>query len=50
MYRKYAWGYDDLLPISESYFDGRNGWGASIADALGTMVSNELLNRPGSAH
>ncbi|KAJ8585390.1 glycoside hydrolase family 47 protein [Rhizopogon salebrosus TDB-379] len=36
-YQKYAWGYDDLLPISESYFDGLNGWGASIVDALGTM-------------
>lgn len=38
--REYAWGHDDLLPVSESYFDGRNGWGASIADAMGTMVSN----------
>ncbi|KAG2156713.1 glycoside hydrolase family 47 protein [Suillus bovinus] len=36
-YQKYAWGHDDLLPVSESYFDGRNGWGASIADAMGTM-------------
>jgi len=39
--RKYAWGHDDLLPVSESYFDGRNGWGASIADAMSTMVSIE---------
>ncbi|KZT25742.1 glycoside hydrolase family 47 protein [Neolentinus lepideus HHB14362 ss-1] len=37
-YKKYAWGHDDLDPISEGYNDGRNGWGASIADALGTMV------------
>ena len=36
--RKYAWGHDDLLPVSESYYDGLNGWGASISDALGTMV------------
>ncbi|KAG1812358.1 glycoside hydrolase family 47 protein [Suillus variegatus] len=36
-YQEYAWGHDDLLPVSESYFDGRNGWGASIADAMGTM-------------
>jgi mannosyl-oligosaccharide alpha-1,2-mannosidase len=36
-YQTYAWGYDDLLPVSKTYFDGRNGWGASIADAMGTM-------------
>ncbi|KAG1876225.1 glycoside hydrolase family 47 protein [Suillus subluteus] len=36
-YQTYAWGHDDLLPVSETYFDGRNGWGASIADAMGTM-------------
>ncbi|KIK94004.1 glycoside hydrolase family 47 protein [Paxillus rubicundulus Ve08.2h10] len=36
-YIKYAWGHDDLLPVSESYTDGRNGWGASIADAMSTM-------------
>ncbi|KAG1761136.1 glycoside hydrolase [Suillus occidentalis] len=36
-YQKYAWGYDDLLPVSETYYDGRNGWGASIADAMSTM-------------
>ncbi|KAG2134864.1 glycoside hydrolase family 47 protein [Suillus clintonianus] len=36
-YQKYAWGHDDLLPVSETYFDGRNGWGASIADAMSTM-------------
>ncbi|KZP11248.1 glycoside hydrolase family 47 protein [Athelia psychrophila] len=36
-YKKYAWGHDDLTPVSKSFTDGRNGWGASIADALGTM-------------
>ncbi|KIK90609.1 glycoside hydrolase family 47 protein [Paxillus rubicundulus Ve08.2h10] len=36
-YMKYAWGHDDLLPVSESYTDGRNGWGASIVDAMSTM-------------
>ncbi|KAG9313397.1 glycoside hydrolase family 47 protein [Chiua virens] len=36
-YQEYAWGHDDLLPVNKSYVDGRNGWGASIADALGTM-------------
>lgn len=37
--RKYAWGHDDLLPVSESYSDDLDGWGASIVDALDTMVS-----------
>ncbi|KAG0704897.1 glycoside hydrolase family 47 protein [Suillus ampliporus] len=36
-YQDYAWGHDDLLPVSETFFDGRNGWGASIADAMSTM-------------
>jgi len=41
-YQKYAWGHDDLLPVSESYSDGRNGWGASIADAMSTMLIMNL--------
>ncbi|KAF9225798.1 glycoside hydrolase family 47 protein [Gyrodon lividus] len=36
-YMDYAWGHDDLLPVSKSYTDGRNGWGASIVDAMSTM-------------
>ncbi|TRM63574.1 glycoside hydrolase family 47 protein [Schizophyllum amplum] len=36
-YKKYAWGHDDLSPVSMSYSDGRNGWGASLADAMPTM-------------
>jgi mannosyl-oligosaccharide alpha-1,2-mannosidase len=43
-YKKYAWGHDDLSPVSLSYTDGRNGWGASIADALGTMYIMNLTN------
>ena len=42
--RTYAWGHDDLLPISQSFSDGRNGWGASIADVMATMVGNGSLN------
>lgn len=45
--RKYAWGYDDLLPVSETYYDGRNGWGASIADAMSTMVSKNASSLRG---
>lgn len=37
VYKKYAWGHDDLTPESKSFCDGRNGWGSSIVDALGTM-------------
>ncbi|SJL03895.1 related to Mannosyl-oligosaccharide alpha-1,2-mannosidase precursor [Armillaria ostoyae] len=36
-YKTYAWGHDDLTPESKSYYDGRNGWGASIVDAMSTM-------------
>ncbi|THU94524.1 glycoside hydrolase family 47 protein [Dendrothele bispora CBS 962.96] len=36
-YRKFAFGHDDLLPISRSFSDGRNGWGASIVDGMATM-------------
>ncbi|KAH7931258.1 glycoside hydrolase family 47 protein [Leucogyrophana mollusca] len=36
-YKDYAWGHDDLLPVTKSFTDGRNGWGASIADAMSTM-------------
>ncbi|EJD51241.1 seven-hairpin glycosidase [Auricularia subglabra TFB-10046 SS5] len=36
-YEKFAWGHDDVRPVSETFLDSRNGWGASIVDALGTM-------------
>jgi len=36
-YKQYAWGHDDLAPISKGYVDSRNGWGASIVDALSTL-------------
>lgn len=26
-YKKYAWGHDELLPLSKSYSDSRNAWG-----------------------
>ncbi|KAJ7485373.1 seven-hairpin glycosidase [Mycena latifolia] len=37
-YKEFAFGHDDLSPVSESFSDGRNGWGASIVDAMPTMV------------
>ncbi|KAG6919820.1 hypothetical protein DXG01_000324 [Tephrocybe rancida] len=36
-YKKFAFGHDDLSPLSEGFSDGRNGWGASIVDAMTTM-------------
>ncbi|SPO02672.1 related to class I alpha-mannosidase 1B [Cephalotrichum gorgonifer] len=37
-YREHAWGHDSLRPISNSYADDRNGWGATAVDALGTAI------------
>ncbi|KAJ7033729.1 glycoside hydrolase family 47 protein [Mycena alexandri] len=37
-YKQFAFGHDDLSPVSKSFSDGRNGWGASIVDAMPTMV------------
>ncbi|KAG2204758.1 hypothetical protein INT46_006151 [Mucor plumbeus] len=37
-YKQYAFGHDELLPVSNGYSDSRNGWGASIVDALDTML------------
>ncbi|KAJ7343377.1 glycoside hydrolase family 47 protein [Mycena albidolilacea] len=36
-YRTFAFGHDDLQPVSETFNDGRNGWGASIVDAMTTI-------------
>lgn len=36
--RKFAFGHDDVTPVSKSFTDGRNGWGASIVDAMSTLV------------
>ena len=36
--RKYAYPHDDLTPVSMSYVDSYGGWGASVVDAMTTMV------------
>jgi len=41
-HRKYAWCHDDVTPISQSFSDERNGWGASVIDSLSTMVREFL--------
>ncbi|KAL5577221.1 hypothetical protein UlMin_018920 [Ulmus minor] len=59
-YKKYAMGYDELMPLSQRGVDGLGGLGATIVDALdtamimgadevvseaGTWVETQLLNR-----
>ncbi|KAI8639087.1 glycoside hydrolase [Parasitella parasitica] len=41
-YSTFAYGHDELLPVSSSFSDSRNGWGASIFDALDTMIIMNL--------
>ncbi|KAI8637057.1 glycoside hydrolase [Parasitella parasitica] len=36
-YRNYSWGYDENRPISNNARNTRNGWGATIVDALDTL-------------
>ncbi|CAO1613788.1 unnamed protein product [Sympodiomycopsis kandeliae] len=37
-YKKIAWGHDELKPVSEKPQDNFNGWGATIVDALDTLL------------
>ncbi|KAK7042566.1 alpha-1,2-mannosidase [Favolaschia claudopus] len=37
-YKQFAFGHDDLSPVSRGFSDGRNGWGASVVDAMATMA------------
>ncbi|KAF9630591.1 Glycoside hydrolase family 47 [Lasiodiplodia theobromae] len=37
-YKKYAWGYDDILPVTGGKENSRNGWGAFIVDSAGTLA------------
>ncbi|KAH9939553.1 glycoside hydrolase [Amylocystis lapponica] len=36
-YKQYAYGHDDLSPVSKSYSDSYGGWAASLVDGLDTM-------------
>ncbi|KAF8219645.1 glycoside hydrolase family 47 protein [Tricholoma matsutake] len=36
-YHDHAFKHDDLLPLTNSSSDGRNGWGATIVDGMDTM-------------
>jgi hypothetical protein len=35
----YAFGHDEVAPLSKTALDPRNGWGATIIDAMSTMAS-----------
>jgi len=58
-HRKYAFGHDEVAPITEQPLDPLNGWGASIIDAMTTMVrdimsrdcmrASELINDPSTS-
>lgn len=41
-YKKFADGHDDVSPVSQTSSDGRNGWGATIIDAMSTMKIMDL--------
>ncbi|CAG8614069.1 9487_t:CDS:10 [Dentiscutata erythropus] len=41
-YTKYAWGKDELEPVSNIGHDNFNGWGATIVDSLDTMWIMDL--------
>ncbi|KAH9164862.1 seven-hairpin glycosidase [Lactarius sanguifluus] len=50
-YHTYAFGHDEVAPLSRKPLDPRNGWGATIVDAMTTMKImglttqfNEALN------
>ncbi|KAG2184648.1 hypothetical protein INT43_000561 [Umbelopsis isabellina] len=36
-YKKYSWGADENKPVSKGTENSRNGWGATIVDALDTL-------------
>lgn len=50
-YKKYAMGYDELMPVSQRGVDGLGGLGATIVDALDTamiMGANEVVSEASS--
>ncbi|XP_027364346.1 mannosyl-oligosaccharide 1,2-alpha-mannosidase MNS3 [Abrus precatorius] len=50
-YRKYAMGYDELMPLSQRGIDGLGGLGATVVDALDTamiMGLDEVVGEAGS--
>ncbi|KAG0143970.1 hypothetical protein CROQUDRAFT_724232 [Cronartium quercuum f. sp. fusiforme G11] len=44
-YATYAWGHDEIIPISRSFRDTRNGWGATLIDSMSTLYIMGLTER-----
>jgi mannosyl-oligosaccharide alpha-1,2-mannosidase len=36
-YKTYAWGHDEVMPVSKYYKDPFGGWGATLVDSLDTL-------------
>ncbi|CAL1403150.1 unnamed protein product [Linum trigynum] len=50
-YKKYAMGYDELMPLSQRGTDGLGGLGATVVDALDTamiMGADDIVSEAGS--
>lgn len=41
-YKRIAWGHDEVKPVTEQAEDPFNGWGATIVDALDTLLVMDL--------
>ncbi|KZT07477.1 glycoside hydrolase family 47 protein [Laetiporus sulphureus 93-53] len=41
-YEKHAWGYDELLPLTNGSKNNFNGWGVMLFDSLDTMIMMDL--------
>lgn len=41
-YKANAWGHDEVKPVSGDFSDSFNGWGATIVDALDTLLIMDL--------
>ncbi|BFZ59148.1 hypothetical protein YB2330_000152 [Saitoella coloradoensis] len=41
-YKKYAWGHDELAPVTNTPKDPYAGWAATIVDALDTLIIMDL--------
>jgi len=41
-YKANAWGHDEVRPVSGEFSDSFNGWGATIVDALDTLLIMDL--------
>lgn len=43
-YKKFAWMHDELKPVSNTSSDPFGGWGATLIDALDTLIIMDLVD------